>query len=405
MSKRPRSLQQLHPDKKNARIHGERNLSALEQSLKQFGAGRSIVIDERGRILAGNGITAAAGRVGIKGLRVIESDGKSIIAVMRKGLTEQQKIGLALADNRTAELAEWNQQVLAELAKQVDLTDVGFSEEEIRAMFNPAPPEEEGPPARLDQADALRRRYSAKKGQLWAVGPHRVYIGDCTDPESWRRLMGGQRGAMTFTDPPWNVGIGGDSNPRHRQRELLQNDKLSAEAFQAFISGFAGQVAQHSGGDVYCVLGASEWPTLDRCLRGVGFHWSATLIWVKDIFVLGRSKYHRRYEPIWYGWHSKGKSSFCGGRRLDDVWEIPRPRTSEEHPTMKPVPLVSRAILNSSRKGAIVIDPFLGSGTTAVASQDCARKFFGMDIEPKYAAVALDRLERMGLDPKLQKGV
>lgn len=405
MAKRPTQLRHVHPDKKNARTHNERNLSALEQSLKQFGAGRSIVIDERGRILAGNGITEAARRVGIKNVRVIEADGKSIIAIRRTGLTETQKVGLALADNRTSELAGWNEKVLEELSRQVDLTQVGFTEEELRTMFNPAPPAEEGPPARLDQAEALRRRYSVKKGQLWEAGPHRLYVGDCTDPDSWTALMRGTRAAMCFTDPPWNVAIGGDSNPRHRQRELLQNDKMTTEAFQAFISGFATQLATWCEGDVYCILATREWPTLDRCLRGAGFHWSATVIWVKDIFVLGSSKYHRRYEPIWYGWHTKGKSSFCGGRRLDDVWEIPRPRNSEEHPTMKPVPLVARAILNSSRKAGLVLDPFLGSGTTAVAAQESGRVFAGMDIEPKYVAVALDRLQQMGLEPRLVEEV
>jgi DNA modification methylase len=215
--------------------------------------------------------------------------------------------------------------------------------------------------------------------------------------------MGDIRATMAFTDPPWNVAIGQDTNPRHRQRAGLQNDSLSAADFQAFLSAFATLLAVHSTGDLYCVLGASEWPTLDLQLPNCGYHWSATIIWVKDIFVLGRSKYQRRYEPLWYGWHERSKSSFAGARDLDDVWEIPRPRRSEEHPTMKPVELVARAIRNSSSESQIVCDPFLGSGTTMVSAQATGRVCYGMEIEPKYVAVALERMSEMGLKSKLVK--
>jgi len=133
-------------------------------------------------------------------------------------------------------------------------------------------------------------------------------------------------------------------------------------------------------------------PRLDFALRQIGFHWSSTIIWVKDIFVFGRSKYHRRYEPIWYGWAKKGKSSFGKDRTLDDVWEFPRPRKSEEHPTMKPVELVQFAINNSSKRGDLIADFFLGSGTTMIAAQNLGRVCLGIDIAPEYCAVILERM-------------
>ena len=209
------------------------------------------------------------------------------------------------------------------------------------------------------------------------------------------RLMNGNKAIMCFTDPPWNVAIGMDSNPRHRQREGLINDKLEPQQFKQFIVGFAKNLALVCTGDVYCVLGASEWPTLDASLREVGFHWSATVIWVKDQFVLGRSKYHRRYEPIWYGWLSKGKSSYSGDRAQDDVWEIPRPKVSEEHPTMKPVELVANAIKNSSQSGDIVIDLFGGSGSTLIAAEQLNRICHTMELDPKYVDVIVKRLENL----------
>jgi DNA modification methylase len=160
------------------------------------------------------------------------------------------------------------------------------------------------------------------------------------------------------------------------------------------LDGFAAALKPHVSGDVYVVLGASEWPTLDLALRGQGYHWSATVIWVKDLFVLGRSKYHRRYEPIWYGWHDAGKSSFGDRRDLDDVWEIPRPKRSELHPTCKPVELVARAIANSSAPGDGVIDCFGGSGTTLIAAEQTGRKGYLMELDPLYCDVIVRRWEQ-----------
>lgn len=175
------------------------------------------------------------------------------------------------------------------------------------------------------------------------------------------------------------------------KREGMLNDNMPEAEFEKFVSGFARQLVDNVEGDLYCVLGASEWPTLDKCLRAVGYHWSATIIWAKDTFVLGRSKYHRRYEPIWYGWHNSGKSSFCNRRDLDDVWEVPRPKRSKEHPTMKPVDLVRKAIANSSTVGDLVLDLFGGSGTTMIAAEYEERRAAMLELNPKYVDVIVRR--------------
>lgn len=222
---------------------------------------------------------------------------------------------------------------------------------------------------------------------------HRLLCGDSTKAEDTTRLMDGNTATMMFTDPPWNVAIGGDNNPRHRQREGLVNDDLSPEQYQAFLEAWIGHVPAIVTGDVYCILGASEWPRLDATLRARGFHWSATIIWAKDAFVLGRSKYHRRYEPAWYGWHKGGTSSFCDRRDLDDVWEIPRPRVSEDHPTTKPVELPKRAIQNSSVPGNIVLDLFGGSGSTLIAAEQTGRRAFLMELAPQYCDLIALRWE------------
>ena len=251
-----------------------------------------------------------------------------------------------------------------------------------------------------DDAPPVQKKAITQDGDIWILDKHRVGCGDSKSKDDMSRLMKAEKATMMFTDPPWNVGIGQDSNPRHRQREGLKNDSLSAEEFEAFLDGAISLWPDFVKGDVYCVLGASEWPRLDLVLRAHGFHWSATVIWVKDVFVLGRSKYHRRYEPIWYGWHKDGRSSFGGDRKQDDVWEIARPKKSPEHPTMKPVDLVLRAIGNSSRPDDLILDPFLGSGTTLIAAEQSGRRCCGMDIDPLYVDVAVKRwAEFTGQDP------
>jgi DNA modification methylase len=292
-------------------------------------------------------------------------------------------------------LSDWDYDLLPiELAglkeANYDLGLLGFDEDELARLLNPAIKDglvdRDDVPAPPDQA-------ISQPGDLWHLGNHRLLCGDSTDAGQIAHLMTGRAARMVFTDPPWNVGIGQDSNPRHRQRPGLQNDDLPPDDFRAFLGDFLAAIQPHVAGDFYCVLGASEWPNLDQALRQHGFHWSATIIWVKDAFVLERSKYHRRYEPIWYGWHSAGKSSFGPDRDLDDVWEIPRPRRSDEHPTMKPVELVLRAITNSSRAGDIVLDPFGGSGSTLIAAEQTGRRAFLIEIDPIYCDVIIQRFE------------
>lgn len=230
-------------------------------------------------------------------------------------------------------------------------------------------------------------------GDLFALGDHRLHCGDSTEQGAYLRLFEGQGPArMCFTDPPYAVAIGQDSNPRHRQRSGLTNDDLPPDQFEAFLAAFIAACSEHFSGDLYLCMGSEQWPLVDGLLRESGYHWSATIIWVKDLFVLGRSKFQRRYEPIWYGW--KQRSSFGGRRDQDDVWEISRPRVSKDHPTIKPVELVSRAIMNSCDRGEIVLDPFCGSGTSLLAAEAIGRRCFGIEIDPGFCDVAIARFEK-----------
>lgn len=388
-------LHQINANKGTAR--GRKMLTA---SLERLGAGRSIVADRDGNIIAGNKTFEAAKD---REIIVVPSDGEKLVVVQRTDLDidSAKAKELAIADNRIGEVdLAWDAEMLGQYT-EIDLSEF-WSDAELRSLMDL--PGIDAPEPRLDEAEALAKKWQTETGQVWLIGPHRLFCGDSTDPEAWTAVLATRRAGMAFTDPPWNVAIGGDSNPRHRQRELLQNDLLSPETFREFLTAFLTNLATHLDGDLYCVLATREWPNLDLAIRATGFHWSTVLVWVKDTFVLGRSKYHHRFEPIWYGWHSKGKSSFCGTRDLDDVWEFPRPFKSEQHPTMKPVDLVAKAIVNSSARGSVVIDPFLGAGSTMVAAHSLQRVCCGIEIEPKYVAVVLERMAEMGLKPRLESG-
>ncbi len=373
-------LSELHADPANARTHDEKNLSAIADSLRAFGQVEPLVVQKStGKVIGGNGR-----------LEVLRRAGETEVDIVEVDVSDAQATALGIALNRTSELGAWDDSTLAKLLESLPddaFAATGFSDEDLGELLDRlAPAEVTEDDAPEPPADPVTR-----PGDVWLLGEHRVLCGDSTRPESARMLLGTERAAMCFTDPPWNVAIGTDSNPRHRQREGLRNDDLSPERFEAFLGGFVTALLPVLDGDLYCVLGASEWPTLDRCLRGHGFPWSATVIWVKDVFVLGRSKYHRRYEPLWYGWHGQGASSYCAGRDQDDVWEIPRPRRSEEHPTMKPVALPARAIGHSSKRGQVVYDPFLGAGSTLMACAQLGRRCHGIELEPRFVDVCVLR--------------
>jgi DNA modification methylase len=382
----------LHPDPANPRRIDEHELEALTRSLRTWGFVQPVLARrEDSTVIGGHQRLVAARRLGVTEVPVIWLD-----------LSTEQARLLNLALNRIS--GTWDEQLLAHLladlkaVPDVDLSLSGFDEDELKNLLRSIDQRDKA--ERVEEFDLdetleeVSRSPRTQPGDLWQLGEHRLLCGDATRPHDIARVLEGRSATMLFTDPPWNVAIGRDSNPRHRQRKGLANDDLSPDAFAGFLSAFASAVSPHLDGDAYVVLGAAEWPTLDRVLREAGFHWSATVIWVKDSFVLGRSHFHRRYEPIWYGWLKTGTSSFQGRRDLDDVWEIDRPRRSPQHPTMKPPELVERAVAASSAAGDLVLDPFGGAGSALIACERTGRNAAMVELEPRYCDVILARWER-----------
>ena len=343
----------------------------LKERIQARGFHDVLKVDTEGYVLSGNQRKRALTDLGIQEVTVL---------VPSRELTKEERDKIILESNRNDGI--WDMDMLANEFDLETLLDVGFLEKELDISLS-STEEEPSVPAMGAEAKSAR-------GDLYIMGEHRLLCGDSTDLDDVGKLMDGKKSNMVFTDPPWKVAIGLDSNPRHRQREGLINDDLG-EDFPEFLQKTAVSISQFNTGDIYCVMGCEEWPTIHKALTEADLHWSSTIVWVKDQFVLGRSKYHRRYEPIWYGWPSK--SSYVGDRAQDDVWEMPRPKTSEEHPTMKPIALVEKAIMNSSNRGEIVLDLFLGSGTTLLAAHNAGRICYGIELDPKYVDVIVKRWE------------
>jgi DNA modification methylase len=387
------SIDSVHLDPANARIGHD--LDKIAASLAQYGQRKPIIVNrmQNGKIEAGNGTWQAAKKLGWSHIAAVFVDDDPATAA-----------AYGIADNRVGEFSKWDPDALEDILETVGDLFTGF---DIASMADVAADTGKSDDVldgseEIELADQLRDKWQTEPGQLWILGDHHLLCGDSTQGEDVDKLMQGEVARMCFTDPPWNVAIGTDDMQEYRQRKPMENDNLKPEEFAAFLASVGEVISQHVSGDVYCVMGASEWPTIDAGLRKAGMHWSATIVWVKDQFVMGHGKYHRRYEPIWYGWNGKNPSSFDGGRDQDDVWEYPRPKKSPEHPTMKPLQLVERGIRNSSQAGDLVFEPFGGSGTALIACHRLKRRARVIEKDPRYVAVHLERWSKLtGLQPVL----
>jgi site-specific DNA-methyltransferase (adenine-specific) len=386
-------IKDLTPDPQNARQHDEKNLKAIQGSLKEFGQRKPIVITEAGVIVAGNGTVEAAKRLGWLEIQAVTVPGD---------WTPEQTKAFALADNRTAELAAWSPEVLA--SQLVELEAAGFEIEEfgfekIEVAEEPREIVEDEVPESAPQRSSL--------GDVWQLGRHRLMVGDATNEEDVNKVMAGKKANMIFTDPPYNVAFSGQrlsnttkngeviknhkgANTKH---EDIGNDNLAEEEFYSFISKALKNLWTLEPSSWYFTFGAQTLDQLLLPLKETGFNWKSIIIWKKNQATLSGMDYKSRYEPIVYGCKP---NSFYGERYLqEDIWEFQRTLKNDLHPTMKPIPLIAYAIENSSKQGQIVVDFFCGSGSTLIACEQTDRTCYGMELDPKYCDVIITRWETL----------
>ena len=384
-------IDSLKPDPANPRRISDAELETLTRSIQEFGLVDPIICRHDDKlVIGGHQRLVAARKLGYKTVPVVFLD-----------LSPEQAHLLNVALNKIS--GEWDQELLAHLLADLgdgaDLSLSGFADDEVKKLLKSLDSREKRERVEsfdLDAAlEAAQRVRGAKRGEVWALGDHRLMCGDATKDKDVAKLMDGTQAQMAFTDPPYNVSLGdhGGQQPGQRKRRL-KNDALSPADWQAFCQDWARSLVGSVDGALYVCLAVNEQlPVLFGALEEAGAHWANMIVWAKDRFLLGRADYHWQYEPIWYGWREGVKRHWCGDRDQSNVWRIARPSASDAHPTMKPLELVERAIENSSKPGDVVLDLFLGSGSTLIAAERTGRACYGLEIDPHYCKIVIARWE------------
>jgi site-specific DNA-methyltransferase (adenine-specific) len=395
------SIKDLKSDHKNARKRTDRSAKLIAESLQRYGAARSIVIDEDNRILAGNGTIEGAKAAGIKNIRVIETDGTEIIAVKRTGLTEDEKVGLALADNRTSDLSDWDKDMLQQLSEEHDIAP-WFDADDLAEILGEA---EQLPAEGLtdaDEAPEAPEEPVTKLGDLWVLGDHRLLCGDSTDPMAMERLMEDKPADLWLTDPPYNVALGMNETPEEAKKrnrrtdgKVVKNDSMSDAAFRQFLVDVytTANCFLRPGGVFYIWHADSEGYNFRGAAHDIGWKVRQCLIWRKSSLVMGRQDYQWMHEPCLYGWTDGSAHYWASDRKQTTVMDFAKPSRNGEHPTMKPVDLFQYQMANSSKPGDTVLDSFGGSGTTLIAAERIGRKARLMELDPAYCDVIIKRWE------------
>lgn len=234
-------------------------------------------------------------------------------------------------------------------------------------------------------------------GDLFEIGPHRLLCGSSTETDNWQKLCGEEKVDLIITDPPYNVDYVGKTKDALK----IKNDKMKGDKFYQFLYDFFTAVFTQikKGGAYYVFHADSEWHNFRQSFVDSGAKLAQCLVWVKNTMVMGRQDYHWQHEPILYGWREGEAHNWYSDRTQTTVLHFARPQRNAEHPTMKPIPLISYLMCNSSKPGDLVADGFLGSGTTMATSHQNGRKCYGLEIDPKYCQVIIDRM--LKLDPTL----
>lgn len=373
-------INKLIPYINNARTHSPEQINKLRASLREFGFVNPVIVDKDFNIIAGHGRVEAA-----KAEHLTE-----VPCVFVEHLTEAQKKAYIIADNRMALDAGWNEELLkVELealeAEAFDLSLTGFDEDELTDLFKSEKTEVEDDD--YDLTAALEKASFVEKGDIWVVGRHRLVCGDATNPEDVNKLMDGKRANLILTDPPYGVSFKSSSGL------TIQNDSIKNEEFYQFLlAAFKNMVAHAElGASAYCFHADTEGLNFRTAFIDAGFHLAGCCIWVKDSLVLGRSDYQWQHEPVLYGFLKNGKHSWYSDRKQTTIWNFKKPKRNENHPTSKPLDLLSYPLQNSSQENAIVIDTFGGSGSTLMACELTNRICYTMELDEKYASVILRR--------------
>ena len=394
-----RKLDEVKPYENNPRVNDDA-VEAVAKSIKEFGFRQPLVVDANGVIICGHTRWKAAKKLGLEQVPVH----------VARDLTPEQVKALRIADNKTAELSDWNYELLplelSELQEMnFDLSLLGFDSSELEKLLN-GDALTEG----LTDPDGVPETPEepvSKRGEIYQLGNHRLMCGDSTNISDVKALMSGNIADLLLQDPPYNVAYEGENNM------TIQNDDMNDSEFLKFLTdAFKNAVeVMKPGASFYLFHSDIEGLNFRSACKSAGLHLRECLVWVKDTLVLGRQDYHYRHEPILYGWKDGAAHFWYSDRKQTTILEFVRPKKSELHPTMKSVEMLIYLIKNSSKKGDTVTDLFGGSGSTLIAAEQTGRKAYLMELDEKYCDVIRKRWAEfvhgeggdwVGLSPKVE---
>jgi DNA modification methylase len=375
----------LIPYARNARTHSDAQVAQIAGSIREFGFNNPLLVDAEYGVIAGHGRLLAARKLGLTEVPVIVLD----------HLTENEKRAYILADNRLAEAAGWDEEMLrTELGaladEDIDLALTGFADEDIARLLGA-----DDPRAGMTDEDAVpevAEQTVSRRGDLWIMGNHRLFCGDAAVAGDTERLMAADKADLVFTDPPYNVDYEGYTE----DRLTIEGDRMSEAQFRHFLLGIFARYREvtKENASLY-VCHASSWQcAFEEAMKLAGFEIRCQIIWAKNTFAWGFGRYKFQHEPIFYA-HVAGQSDrWYGDKSQSTLWSADKPAANRLHPTMKPIELVERALMNSSLPGDVVADLFGGAGSTLIACERRDRKARLMEIDPRYCDVIVRRWQQ-----------
>ena len=380
------NIESFRPQRRNLNKHKPRGMSALEASMRKHGYVAPMTAAADGELLDGSARLEMVANVFDEDVLVIRHDGTKPVIMVRTDIpnaSTNEARAISAEANRIAQInLDWDAaELLADLNAGIDFSGM-FDKDELDGLLSGlvAPKKVEDPGADVSKADELQKKWNTSLGQTWQLGAHRLICGDCTDKATVERLMGGEKASMMVTDPPYGVEYEGVLNDEPEKLIPLLNNAFSL-----------ADVILKNGAVYYICFPDIHSYEFAGAIRKIGWRQArpAVVLWLKDTPVMGRGDYNSQFEQMFYGW--KGEGHLFTGEIYTNVWEFPRPKVADGHPTMKPVEFFGNAIKNSSRMNDIVYEPFSGSGTTLIACEQLSRQCRAIELDSGYSAITLER--------------
>lgn len=375
------SVGQLKPAAYNPRKQlkpGDKEYEKIKNSIQEFGYVEPIIVNYDMTVIGGH-----------QRLNVLKDLGYEEVQCVVVHIEDEHKVkALNIALNKIT--GAWNEQLLADLIVDLQSVDfnvdlTGFEAPEVEQLFSKV----HNKKVKEDDFDVdgeLEKPSFSRAGDIWLLGEHHVICGDATLPETYTRLMDGKKANLVLTDPPYNVNV--EETAGKIKNDNMPDDKFYQFLFRAFVNMEQNMEADAS---IYVFHADTQGLNFRKAFKDAGFYLSGCCIWKKNALVLGRSPYQWQHEPCLFGWKLNGKHQWYSDRKQTTIWEYDRPKASKEHPTMKPVALMAYPIQNSSMSHCIVLDPFLGSGSTLMACQQMDRICYGIELDEKFVDVIVKR--------------